>query len=137
MPLSRYFGFAGTLLLALLLLADWYIPKPSEAADRANVDRSIIRIHTMHRWLEAIVFDTSLAAISPPPVNAAELPATRTLRDALALLPQTPPTVVAYTPAAEVKPVAMKRRTKTVRVATRPIASDRAAGLGDLFIAGW
>jgi hypothetical protein len=134
MPLGRYFGFAGSLLLALLFLADWYIPKPSAASDRADVDRSIIRIHTLHRWPEAIVFDTSLAAISPLPVIATEVPATRTPRDALALLPQT---VVAYTPATEAKPVAMKRRSKTLRAATRRIASYRSTGPGDVFLPGW
>jgi hypothetical protein len=137
MPLGRYFGFAGSLVLGLLFLADWYIPKPSEAFDRADVDRSIIRIHTMHRWPEAIVFDTGIAAISPSPVTAAVAPAMSTPRDALALLTQRAPAVVAFTPAVEAKPMAVKRRTKTVRVATRPIANDRAPGPGDLFIAGW
>jgi hypothetical protein len=138
MPLGRYFGFAGSLLLALLFLADWYIPKQSAAADRADVDRSIIRIHTMHKWPEAIVFDTSLPTITSPPVITAEVPATRTPRDALALLPQaSSPAAAAFTPAAEAKPVAMKRRSKTARAATRRIASYRAAGPGDLFVAGW
>src|ERR1700730_16969238 len=138
MPLGRYLGFAGSLLLALLFLTDWYIPKPSAVSDRADVDRSVIRIHTRHRWPEAIVFDTSLPTISPSPVIAAEVPATRNPRDPFALLPQTPPAAAAYTPAAEAKPVvAVKRRTKTVRVATRPIASDRAAGARDLFLEGW
>jgi hypothetical protein len=91
----------------------------------------------MHRWPEAIVFDTGLPTITPPPV-VADVPVLRTPRDALALLPRTSPAAATYPPAAETKPaVAMKRRTKTVRVATRPIASNRAAGAGDLFIAGW
>jgi hypothetical protein len=137
MPLGRYFGFAGSLLLALLFLADWCIPKQSAAANRADVDRSIIRIRTMHKWPEAIVFDTSLPTITSPAVIAAEVPATRTPRDALALLPQTSPATAAYTPAAEAKPVAMKRRTRTMRAATRRIVSYRAAGPGDLFVAGW
>jgi hypothetical protein len=137
MPLGRYFGFAGSVLLALLFLADWYIPKLSAEPDRADVDRSIIRIHTMHRWPDAIVFDTSLSTIAPPPVITAEAPARRTPYDALALLPPAPPPAAAYAAAVEAKSVAMKRRTKTVRGAARPIASDRAAGPGDLFIAGW
>jgi len=121
----------------LLFLADWYIPKLSAAPDRADVDRSIIRIHTMHRWPDAIVFDTSLPTITPPPVIAAEDPAKRTPRDALALLPQASPPAAAYAPVAEVKPAAMKGRSKTARVATRRIASYPAAGSGDVFLAGW
>ena len=137
MPLGRYFGFAGSLLLALLFLADWSIPKQSAAADRADVDRSIIRIHTMHKWPEAIAFDTSLPTITPQPVIIADVPARRTPRDALALLPQASPAAAADPPVVEAKPVAMKRRTKTVRVAKRRIGSYRAAGPGDLFVAGW
>jgi hypothetical protein len=137
MPLGRYFGFVGSLLLALLFLADWYIPKLSAEPDRADVDRSIIRIHTMHRWPEAIVFDTRLPTITPPPVITAEVSAKRTPHDALALLPQAPPPAATYAPVVEAKPVAMKRRSKTARVATRRIASYRAAGSGDVFLAGW
>jgi hypothetical protein len=136
MPLGRYFGCAGSLLLALLLLADWYIPKLSAEPDRADVDRSIIRIHSMHKWPEAIVFDTSLPTIVPP-VMTAEVAAKRTPRDALALLPQAPAPAAAYTPVAETKPIAMKRRSRTARVATRRIASYRATRSGDVFPAGW
>jgi hypothetical protein len=106
-------------------------------ADRGDVDRSIIRIHTMHRWPEAIVFDTRLPTITPPPVITAEVSAKRTPHDALALLPQAPPPAATYAPVVEAKPVAMKRRSKTARVATRRIASYRAAGSGDVFLAGW
>jgi hypothetical protein len=28
MPLGRYFAFIGSVLLALLFLADWYLPQP-------------------------------------------------------------------------------------------------------------
>jgi hypothetical protein len=136
MPLGRYFGCAGSLLLALLFLADWYIPKLSAEPDRADVDRSIIRIHSMHKWPEAIVFDTSLPTIVPP-VMTAEVAAKRTPRDALALLPQAPAPAAAYTPVAETKPIAMKRRSRTARVATRRIASYRATDSGDVFVAGW
>jgi hypothetical protein len=137
MPLGRYFGFAGSVLLALLFLADWYIPKLSAEPDRADVDRSIIRIHTMHRWPDAIVFDTSLPTITPPPVITAGVPAKRTPHDALALLPRASPPPAAYAPVVEAKPVAMKRRSKTAQGATRRIASYRAAGSGDVFLAGW
>jgi hypothetical protein len=137
MPLGRYFGCAGSLLLALLFVADWYIPKLSAEPDRADVDRSIIRIHTMHRWPEAIVFDTSLPTIVPPPVMTADVAAKTTPRDALALLPQAPAPAAAHTPVAETKPVAMKRRSRTARVATRRVVSYRTAGSGDLFLAPW
>jgi hypothetical protein len=136
MPLGRYFGCAGCLLLALLFLADWYIPKLSAEPDRADVDRSIIRIHSMHRWPEAIVFDTNLPTIVPP-VMTADVAAKRTPRDALALLPLAPAPAAAYAPVAETKPVTMKRRSRTARVATGRIASYRAAASSDVFLARW
>jgi hypothetical protein len=123
----------GSALLALLFLADWYMPDLSAAPSRTDVDKSIIRIHSMHKWPEAIVFDTSLPTIVPPPVIAAELPAKRPPRDALALLPQPAPSAAAVEP----KPAATKRRSRTVRVSTRPIASYRGPGSADFFVAGW
>jgi hypothetical protein len=66
MPLARYFTFAGSLLLALLFLADWYFPKLVVPPATAGVDKSIIRLHSAHRWPEATVYDTSLPTIVPP-----------------------------------------------------------------------
>jgi hypothetical protein len=136
MPLGRYFAFMDSALLALLFLADWYMPDLSAAPSRTEVDKSIIRIHTMHKWPEAIVFDTSLPTIIPPPVIAAELPAKRPPRDALALLPQPAPSAAAAA-AVEPKPAATKRRSRTARVSTGRIASYRGPGSADLFVAGW
>jgi hypothetical protein len=136
MPLGRYFVFIGGALLALLLLADWYIPDLSAAPGRAGVDKSIIRIHTTHRWPEAIVFDTSVPTIVPPPVVTAEPVANRPPRDALALLPQPAPAAVAAA-AVEAKPAAAKRRSRTVHVTTKRIASYRGSGSSNLFAAGW
>ena len=67
MPLARYFTVAGSLLLALLFLADWYFPKLVVTPARAGVDKTIIRLHSAHKWPEATVFDTSLPTIVPPP----------------------------------------------------------------------
>ena len=67
MPLVRYFTFAGSLLLALLFLADWYFPKLVAPPATAGVDKSIIRLHSAHKWPEATVYDTSLPTIVPPP----------------------------------------------------------------------
>ena len=67
MPIGRYFVFSGSLLLALLFLADRYIQNWSRRRRLAGVDKTIIRLHTAHKWPEAIVFDTSLPTIVPPP----------------------------------------------------------------------
>lgn len=67
MPLARYFSFVGSLLLALLFLADWYFPKLIAPPATAGVDKTIIRLHSAHKWPEATIFDTSLPTIVPPP----------------------------------------------------------------------
>jgi len=70
MPLVRYFVYIGGVLLSLLCLADWYLPKPDVAAASADIDRSTIRLRSSQRWPEAIRIDTS-AVVPPLPVVAA------------------------------------------------------------------
>jgi hypothetical protein len=72
MPLGRYFLFIGSALLALLFLADWYMPQLAATPGHADVDRSIIRLQSRHNWPERIVIDTSLPTIVPPPAQIAE-----------------------------------------------------------------
>ena len=116
MPLGRYFAFIGSVLLALLFLADWYLPQPAAMPARAAVDRSVIRLHSIHKWPERIVIDTSQPTIVPPPAKVADTlpasspPVARAPSDALALM--TPAHTVA--PAITRKPAA-KRRTRVVR----------------------
>jgi len=135
MPLGRYFAFMGSALLALLLLADWYTPQVAAEPDRSGVDKSIIRIHSAHRWPEALAFDTSLPTIVPPAESAAELPA-KSPRDAFASLPQAAP-VIASAASAEAKPAAAKRQARTAQVSTRRIASYRQQRSAELFVSGW
>ncbi|WP_154070765.1 hypothetical protein [Bradyrhizobium lablabi] len=116
MPLGRYFFYMGTLLLALLFLADWYMPQPAAPTARPEVDRTVIRLHSRDKWPERIVIDTSLPTIVPPPAKIAENPPerspppVRSLRAAFAQV--TPPQAAA--PAIAVKS-APKRRTRTLR----------------------
>lgn len=67
MLLARYFTVVGSVLLALLFLADWYFPKLVAPTATAGVDKTIIRLHSAHKWPEATVYDTSLPTIVPPP----------------------------------------------------------------------
>ena len=64
MPLARYFVFVGGVLLALLFLSDAYLPK-LPAAQMADTDLPVIRIHTDRKWPERVVYDTSHATIIP------------------------------------------------------------------------
>src|SRR3954453_4264452 len=92
MPLGRYFALIGSVLLALLYLADWYLPQGATTPAGADVDRTVIRLHTAQKWPERIVIDTSLPTIVPPPATAADNlpekspPAVRSPKEAYALL---------------------------------------------------
>ena len=74
MPLVRYFVVMGGMVLSLLFLADWYLPKPEAATPSADIDRSIIRVRSSQRWPEAVRFDTSAAVPSSPVLAANNLP---------------------------------------------------------------
>jgi hypothetical protein len=66
MPVARYFLFVGAALLALLFVADAYLPKlPVTAVTDASVDTPMIRIQSDRKWPERIVFDTSITMVSP------------------------------------------------------------------------
>lgn len=73
MPLARYFFFVGAALLALLFIADEYLPKlpVAERKDTA-ADLSVIRIHSDRKWPERVVFDTTVPPIAPAATGTAE-----------------------------------------------------------------
>jgi hypothetical protein len=54
----------------MLFFSDWYLPKASSQSflREARVNKSITRINSAHKWPEAIVIDTSLPTIVPPPL---------------------------------------------------------------------
>jgi hypothetical protein len=131
MPLWRYFAFTGGALLALLFLADWYLPKSAAEPARAGIDKTIIRIQSTRQWPEAIVFDTNRPAITPSLVTAslvtaeaapAETPTVeRPARDAFAQLAPTPPVRPAAS-AVVPRKVASRHHART-RTPVRRIAS--------------
>jgi hypothetical protein len=93
MFLLRYFIVTGGILLGLLFLAGWYLP-PSTAIDRADIDidRTILRLHSDHKWSDAITMDTSLAIRAPAKLVEDEVsaaPATP-IRQAYAYVPLPP-----------------------------------------------
>jgi hypothetical protein len=155
MPLGRYFAYTGGVLLALIFLIDWFLPRPVADPAHVDVDHPTIRIHSMHKWPGAVVYDTSQPTIVPPapavaaeapaPPVVAEAPAESAPREAFAMAPKTEPAPAAATPAA-----ASKHVTRRVRVARNPAARiasyDRPGyeqpthemfGFRPLFPAGW
>jgi hypothetical protein len=65
MPLARFFFYVGGVLLALLFIADAYLPKLPVARGVDKISYSI-RIHSDQKWPERIVYDTSLPTITAP-----------------------------------------------------------------------
>jgi len=98
MPLARYFLFVGGVLLALLFVADAYLPQmPVAESENAGFDPASIRIHSDRKWPERVVFDTSHPVIvptqaanavplSPAPATVADIPATARARNSFAQL---------------------------------------------------
>ncbi|MFK4507025.1 hypothetical protein LPJ38_27070 [Bradyrhizobium daqingense] len=92
MPIIRYFVFVGGFLLALLFVADRYMPAPVEAVAVAGPDRTIIRIKSARSLPEKIVFDTSQRAEAPMIAQADPIPgeSLREVREAKAAVPAAP-----------------------------------------------
>jgi hypothetical protein len=87
MPIGRYFGFVGSLLLILLFVTDWYFPSPVSGQEGHGIDKTVIRIASAHRWPDRIVFDTTQPTIVPPPnIVVAEIPTPNPPREAFAQL---------------------------------------------------
>jgi hypothetical protein len=67
MPIVRFITWVGTSLFALLLLADWCLPKPLPEPAGDAINRPVIRIASVQQPPERIVIDTSQPTIVPPP----------------------------------------------------------------------
>jgi hypothetical protein len=124
-PVARYFLLVGSVLLAMLFIADWSLPNAPQSFMRdARVDKSIIRIKSAHRWPEKVVYDTSLPTIVPPASPAsAELPALRQPRDSIAQLIAPLPPIAKYPSQAKTKRMAV-RKVPPTRMAAYPAMSE-------------
>lgn len=65
MPLLAYFRSVGAVLLALLLIAGFYLPT-SPIAQRAAANPPVIRIHSERKLPALVVFDTTQAILAAP-----------------------------------------------------------------------
>ena len=96
MPLLRYFGWVGSLLLAALLVTNWCMSKPGAPASDADIplnQKINIRIHTDKKWPERVVFDTTRSRLAPEGISIgpgeAATQAERQPFDAFAQIPAT------------------------------------------------
>jgi hypothetical protein len=67
MPIVRYITWVGTSLLALLFVANWFLPESLPEPAHEGIERPVIRIASVQQPPERIVIDTSQPTIVPPP----------------------------------------------------------------------
>jgi hypothetical protein len=116
----------------MLFISDWYFPKASSQSffREARVDKSIIRINSAHKWPEAIVIDTSLPTIVPPPLPVlAKAPVINQPREAFAQLNSPLPKASEYP-----VPVGAKRK---VAKQARPTQTAAYRATAEALPAGW
>jgi hypothetical protein len=119
MPVVRYFLWVGGVLLALLLIADLYLPK-SPDAETASVDPPAIRIRSEQKWPERIVYDTGRKMIVPAPSVSEQSDIADVLATARDTFAQAPPSDADKIQSADQKKPDAKTRAK------RKVARRRA-----------
>ena len=67
MPIVRYIVWVGTSLLALLFVANWFLPEPPPDPAHDAINKPIIRIASIQHPPERVVIDTNQPTIVPPP----------------------------------------------------------------------
>jgi hypothetical protein len=135
MPLLRYFAYVGGALLALLFVVNWSLPQLNAEPERADADRSTIRIHSQHKWPAAVVMDTTQPTIVPPAAPVvAEAPIAKPVREAFALATE----AAAVKPAEAIKPAKPHaRRARVARAPAHPVDSYDPFGFRPLWVARW
>ncbi|WP_143278243.1 hypothetical protein [Bradyrhizobium sp. UFLA03-84] len=123
MPLLRYILFTSATLLGLLFLADWYFPATPVAAARDDIDHTTIRIHSRHKWPEAVRMDTSMPLVTASPTPSApvtaEAPAQQPAAVAQAEAPRPFSSKTAEQASRHAKPTRRAQRERSRRFAER------------------
>jgi hypothetical protein len=131
-PIGRYIAFVGSLLLAMLSIADWLLPMgPTQSVTSGEANKPTIGIRSDHKWPERIVFDTSAPTIAAqmPPVVAVT-PVTNHPREAFALLAAPVPEVSETPLPIRTKHKVAKRAPHSRWTAYRPAARAEALPAG-------
>jgi hypothetical protein len=131
-PVGRYIAFVGSLLLAILFIADWYLPMAPTQSVTSRETEPIIRIKSDRKWPERMVFDTSAPIIVPQTAPVvADAPVTNPPREAFALLN-------APVPEVSVTPLPVRTKRKVARRAPHSRwTAYRPAARAEALPAGW
>jgi hypothetical protein len=68
MPILRYIVWVGTSLLALLLVANWFLPAPPQQVAHEAIEKPVIRIASVQRPPDSVFIDTDQPTTVPPPM---------------------------------------------------------------------
>ncbi len=106
MPLMKYFVFVGSALVVFLLTMNWYLSEPTAVPVYSSIQRPVIRISSIEKLPERVVFDTSIPYMPPPPsiMRGAAQP----LQSAFTFEKITPGSLSAFSTLAQVTPVTLK-----------------------------
>ncbi len=133
----RFLAGAGSVLVALLLAANAWLPQPAATSAPQDFDHPTIRIAATRKGPERVVIDTSLPTLAPPPAPAAVAdvaapPAATAAREAFAQLPaalseRIPPDAKPPTQEARLSPRKPAHRHLAARRAPEPLQPRRFA----------
>ncbi|SFJ72865.1 hypothetical protein [Bradyrhizobium sp. Gha] len=137
MPIVRYFVFVGGILLALLFAADRYLPSPVVRTDKADLDRTTIRIRSARSLPEKIVFDMRPRTDIPAVTAAEPIPEERraSAREALAAMPA--PSEVKVEPHAGKRVEARPKRKRWAKLPRKSPEPRLAFDRQDAFAGSW
>jgi hypothetical protein len=68
MPILRYIVWVGTSLLALLFVANWFLPEPPQQAAHEAIEKPVIRIASVQRPPDSVFINTDQPTTVPPPM---------------------------------------------------------------------
>jgi hypothetical protein len=68
MPILRYIVWVGTSLLALLFVANWFLPDPPQEAAHETIEKPVVRIASVQRPADSVFIDTNQPTTMPPPM---------------------------------------------------------------------
>ena len=135
MPLMKYCGFVGSALVLWLLAMNWFLPEPNAEPVRGSINLPVIRISSIEKLPERVVFDTSMPYMAPP--SSVIRIAARPLQSAYTFEQITPGSLPAFSTLAHFTPktVTEKRdpvKIAAIRVPAKKKVADRVAPQGPI-----
>jgi hypothetical protein len=130
MPVGRYMAWVGASLLALLFVADWFLPKSLPEPTGDPIGRPVIRIASVQQPPERVVIDTSQPTIVPPPAPVEPTMTSEPPSPLQSYASAPPPPPAPVVDVDKKKRKVIKRQEPKVAANQPPLASTPAAASG-------